>query len=377
MSQSPKSEQGKSSRTLSRTISTKKAFALFQSRVIIFGTAFFLLQTMGKYKRKTERSLKFTAEVMENINRRPEAGESKRPIAEYSKVPESTLRKRLRMGTVPTSIGRFKATFSDEEEKELAEYRKDLDAKFYGLTIIIMLKELAFEYAGRKEIAHRFNRVKKTTGKDWMTSFCKRQNLSVRLPEECGLGRITSFNEVEVNRFFYNLRAVFEKHNFPPNRIFNLDESGLSTVPNKLTKVIAEKGKRIVGKIVSADRGQLLTVVCCFSRSGVYVPPAIIFPRKRMCNELYSEAPIGTLSLMSDTGYMKKDLFVQWLHHFQNNVKATETDPVLLVSDNHISHCSLEAVIFCRVNHITLLSIPPHGSHKIQPLDCGFFGPLK
>jgi hypothetical protein len=93
------------------------------------------------------------------------------------KVPESTLRKRLRMGTVPTSLGCFKATFSDEE-KELAEYCKDLDPKFYGLTIR-MLKELAFEYAERNEIAHRCNRVNKTIGKDCVISFCKRQNLSV------------------------------------------------------------------------------------------------------------------------------------------------------------------------------------------------------
>jgi hypothetical protein len=127
---------------------------------------------MGKSTRKTERSLKFTVEVMENINRRLEAGESKRSLAEYLKVPASTLRKRLRMGTVPTSLGRFKATFSDEEEKELAEYCKDLDTKFYGLTIR-MLKELAFEYDKRKYIAHRFNRVKNTAGKDWVISFCK------------------------------------------------------------------------------------------------------------------------------------------------------------------------------------------------------------
>jgi hypothetical protein len=132
---------------------------------------------MGKHKRKTERSLKFTAEVMENINRRLEAGGSKRSIEEYLKLPVSTLRKRLRMGTVPTSLGLFKAAFSDEEEKELAGYCKDLDAKFHGLTIR-MLKELAFEHAERNEIAHRFNRVKKTAGKDWLISFFKRQNLS-------------------------------------------------------------------------------------------------------------------------------------------------------------------------------------------------------
>jgi hypothetical protein len=60
-----------------------------------------------------------------------------------------------------------------------------------------------------------------------------------------------------------------------------MDESGISTLPNKLPKVIAEKGKRLVDKIVSADRGQLVTFVCCFSASGVYVPPAMIFPRKK------------------------------------------------------------------------------------------------
>jgi hypothetical protein len=47
----------------------------------------FLLEAMGKYKRKSERSLKFTDEIIEHINRRLEAGESKRSIAEDLKVP--------------------------------------------------------------------------------------------------------------------------------------------------------------------------------------------------------------------------------------------------------------------------------------------------
>ena len=95
--------------------------------------------------------------------------------------------------------------------------------------------------------------------------------------------------------FFYNLRALFEKHKFPPNRIFNMDESGITTVPNKLSKVIAGKGKTLVGKIVSADRGQLVTAVCCFCAAGMYVPPAMIFAVKecvmncvpRLHSELY------------------------------------------------------------------------------------------
>jgi hypothetical protein len=53
----------------------------------------------------------------ENVKQRLEAAESKRSNAEDSGVPESTLIKRLKTGTVPTSLGHLKATFSNEDEK--------------------------------------------------------------------------------------------------------------------------------------------------------------------------------------------------------------------------------------------------------------------
>jgi hypothetical protein len=74
------------------------------------------------------------------------------------------------------------------------------------------------------------------------------------------------------------LKNIFRKHNFSPNRIFNMDESGSSAIPSKLPKVTAEKSKILVGKIESAARGQLVTVVCCFNASFICVPLAVIFP---------------------------------------------------------------------------------------------------
>jgi hypothetical protein len=116
-------------------------FLFFKVRFSYFEQCFSLWEATGKDKRKTDRSLKFTTEVMHNVNRRPRAGESKRSIDEDLGVPESTLRKRSKLWTVPTSLGRFKATFSNQEEKELADYCRDLDARFCGVTIR-MLKEL-------------------------------------------------------------------------------------------------------------------------------------------------------------------------------------------------------------------------------------------
>nr|CAI5869407.1 unnamed protein product [Callosobruchus analis] len=101
------------------------------------------------------------------------------------------------------------------------------------------------------------------------------------------------------------------------------------------------RGKKCASKIVAAERGQLITAVCCINATGIWVPPALIFPRKRMKEELFFRAPLGTLKLISDTGYMNTDLFLDWIKHFCKFVKPTKDDPVLLTLDNHVSRCSL------------------------------------
>jgi hypothetical protein len=59
-----------------------------------------------------------------------------------------------------------------------------------------------------------------------------------------------------------------------------MDESSITTVCNKLPKMITGKGKRRLGKILFAGRGQLVTVVCCFSATGMFIPTTMILPHK-------------------------------------------------------------------------------------------------
>lgn len=185
------------------------------------------------------------------------------------------------------------------------------------------------------------------------------------------------FNRYQINRFYDNLKTVYQKLNVPPSRIFNMNETGILTVPNKVPKVISSKGKKIVVKSVAAERGELVTAVCCFSASGIYVPPILVFPRKRMKEEYLNGAPPETLGLLSDSGYINSDLFLKWLEHFKHHVKPSEDSPVLLILDNHTSHININTITYCRTNFIHLVSIPPHSSHRTQPLNRCFFKPLK
>ena len=49
----------------------------------------------------------------------------------------------------------------------------------------------------------------------------------------------------------------------------------------------------------------------------------------------------------------------------------------MLVIDGHESHVSADFQAFCKEKSIITVSIPPHLSHLLQPLNVGYFGPLK
>jgi hypothetical protein len=58
------------------------------------------------------------------------------------------------------------------------------------------------------------------------------------------LARAKLLNIAAVNRFFDIIEAEFEKLNYNTNRIFNVDETGLSVVQSKIPKAVALKRKK-------------------------------------------------------------------------------------------------------------------------------------
>ena len=63
----------------------------------------------------------------------------------------------------------------------------------------------------------------------------------------------------------------------------------------KVSKILAKKGKRQVSLITGQERGHIVTIICCMSASGNFVPPAMIFPCVRMKPKLEDGAPPQTI----------------------------------------------------------------------------------
>lgn len=169
-----------------------------------------------------------------------------------------------------------------------------------------------------------------------------------------------------------------DKFPYPPTNIYNVDESGLTVVQSKVSTVIGLRGKRQIAALTSAERGALITIICCMSAAGHYVPPLNIYPRKNMNQQLMKGAPFGSVGVVHPSGWVQTHIFTQWFKHFIKHTKPTKDNPILLILDGHYSHTrNIEVIDLAREQNVTILSIPPHSSHKLQPLDKTFMGPLK
>lgn len=277
---------------------------------------------------------------------------------------------------LPTSAGRFRNTFTEEQMLNLKQYVEDLDKRAFGVTKE-QFARITFNYAETLNIPHRFNRGKKKAGKDFIQAFMSKFKFSLRKPEATSAARLAAFNKINVAAFFNLYKEILSSKAFKPHQIYNVDETGCSTVPTKTPNVLSPTGNRRVVKVSSAERGTNVSVACCFSAAGNYVPPFFIFPRIRMQQHFLNNAPNGSIAACNESGWMTAGTFIQWLEHFIKNVRPSDENPILLLMDNHSSHVTLQAVNLCRGHNITILGFPPHTSHRMQPLDVAFYGPFK
>ncbi|XP_042211398.1 MFS-type transporter clz9-like, partial [Homarus americanus] len=274
-------------------------------------------------------------------------------------------------------LGPLTTVFSNEQEEELVAHILSMEDRFFGLTTRDV-RYIAFQAAERNNLDHKFNKTVGLAGKDWLLGFLRRHpQLSIRTPEPTSAARARCFNQTNVDKFFDILSLVQEGHFFPPHRIFNVDETGITTVQTKPTKILGQRGKKQIGSLTSAERGVLATAVCCMSAGGQFVPPFLIFPRVRMKQELKDGAPPGTGFACHPSGWMQLPIFTEWFQHFIAHTKPSVNDPVLLIMDGHMTHIkNLDVINLARDNYVTIVVLPPHCSHRMQPLDVSFMKPL-
>ena len=341
-----------------------------------------LSSAMRTYKRKSNRGLTSLDNMNAAVKEVLDEGRKCHAVATTRNISQATLRRycsKVRTGGTVETVGypKNRCVFSTAEEASLTEYAKKAARLFYGLSTT-QTRKLAYDYARtlNKDIPSSWAENERA-GEDWLSGFLKRNaTISLRSPEATSLSRATSFNRFNVATFFDILMEVYARDQYGPERIWNVDETGCTTV-HKPAKVLATTGAKQVGAIVSAERGQLVTLCCAVNAVGNSVPPMFIFPRVNYRDNFVNGGPVGCVGTAHPSGWMTAAGFLTFLKNFVAHVRPSPTDKVILLLDNHVSHLSVDVLQFAKDNGVVMVSFPPHCSNKLQPLDRSVYGPLK
>lgn len=334
------------------------------------------------YKKKTNKG-GGSAWSHEDMNEAIIAIENKtmsvRRAAMHFKVPKSTLLLKSRgwKGRQPTlnsKSGGQKITLPASEEEKLAKLMKTMSKWGFGLSKQELLNVVQ-EYVQKNNIPNHFRNGR--PGTDWFKSFCSRHHLTLKKPELVEGSRARqSCDPFIIYDFFDQLNSIIEELNLQnkPESIYNCDESGFKSDPTT-TKVVTVKGasaKRVTG----GNARKTTTVLACVNANGDKMPPMILHKGKRIWDNMMGDTAFpGTSYAVSDNGWMTETVFTTWFkNQFLDYIKIK---PALLIYDGHLSHISMELIQAAIEAEVTILKLPPHTSHILQPLDVSVFKGVK
>lgn len=154
-----------------------------------------------------------------------------------------------------------------------------------------------------------------------------------------------------------------------------MDETSVALDPTKTkvvggvglpcTRTTAGSGKENIKVLttVNAD-GRKLDPLLVYK--GVYVYKQWLAKKKEEYEFQIAYAASNSMKILFNYVYEKK--FIPGLG---------EQRPVLLVYDGHSTHVNPEVVTLARESNITILKLPAHTSHLLQPLDVAVFKSFK
>jgi hypothetical protein len=127
---------------------------------------------------------------------------------------------------------------------------------------------------------------------------------------------------------------------------------------------------------------EFVTLIACICSDGTYTLVALIY--KGESHDLQDswvdqiEDSDEAYFTASANRWTCDSLGLQWLQKVFNPATKAKAGRGwrLLIVDRHSSHVNMNFINYTFLNRIIVHILPSHTTHRLQPLDIGFFGPL-
>ena len=307
---------------------------------------------------------------------------SKRALATQYRVSETTLRRRLQGAQSRSMANEHLQSLSPAEERTLVKWISHLTRAGYPIA-----PSLAHDMAEnmRSQRCQLSKRRKsdpplRPLGQKWLDKFKGRhpeiQGVWARKIENA---RHKAVTREAVTSWFKAVTSLVLQHQYPPSRIYNMDESGFAIGDSQSSRALVNVREETSWKVISG-RQEWVTAIECVNALGTALPPLVIFKAVHTNTAwIPSHTPSNWQFSTSNSGWTSDSHGFEWLQRQFDPLTRPE-DPAerrLLILDGHSSHITAKFIAYCMDNKIDLLVLPPHTSHVLQPLDISIFQPLK
>jgi DDE superfamily endonuclease len=177
------------------------------------------------------------------------------------------------------------------------------------------------------------------------------------------------------------LEALMQQYNFPPQLIFNFDETMLD--PGHPRVKVISRSKRPRPFLEIAAKGEHITFGLCISAAGTFIRPLCILPLVNL-PDLPREVTSFFNMSGQENGFITKEIFFHWVQDvyipFVENTRRQLGCPnqaALLIVDSHNSRDHSDTIKLCKQHNIIVLVLLAHSSTILQPLDLSVNKKLK
>ena len=195
-----------------------------------------------------------------------------RAAADYG-IPRTTLDDHFKGRVLPGSRSGPRPLLTDREESVLATFLIKSSQIGYPLSRLQVLALV------ERVLIQKNKEKTRTVTHGWWGSFCRRHpEISLKTSSSLSVARARASSAESLSEYFCTLlqeSGLIDQ----PGLIYNMDESGFPLEP-KPPKTIHQKGDKQPYYVTKGTKSQV-TVVACVSASGQYIPPMVIWARKK------------------------------------------------------------------------------------------------
>lgn len=211
-------------------------------------------------------------------------------------------------------------------------------------------------------------------GIDWVAKFLERHNdrLSQRSCQNIKRCRAEKTLD-EIQDYFANLERSIQ--NVPPCNILNYDETNLSDDPGS-RKSIFRRGMKYPERVMNTSKASI-SIMFAVTGSGEVLPPYTVYKAERLYDQWTIGGPKNARYNRSKSGWFDAYTFEDWFLTIVIPWARRMPGEKVIIGDNLSSHLNIDIIVGCQREQIKFVFLPKNATHLTQPLDVGYYGPLK